>query len=217
MVRIRNVLVYVLVMQCGWLLLPAVLYADIGGICVSAFEIGQRHYGPFDYLNSEHREKKLMVVEKHHFSQEVETLKSGLESSIGGDLDYTLKSFPNHHKALYSMIKYKLQSVEGGRVNIDSMECYFQRALEVNNRDAYVYQLNGIYLHRKKKYKEALGKYLQAINLEKNNSELYYNIGLVYYNLKEYSSALKYAKMAYELNYPLPALRDKLKKINIWK
>lgn len=66
-------------------------------------------YGPFDYTNPEHRSKNLGVVERFHFTLEVESLIRGKSSYIWGDLDYTLRAFPNHHRALYAFARYEIR------------------------------------------------------------------------------------------------------------
>ena len=212
-----NLLGKVLIINLVCMSSIANLYASIGTGCDSAYVIGQHHYGPFDYMNAVHRKNKLKIVEIHHFTRSVEMLQKGKSGLIGADLDYTLKSFPNHHRALYSMMKYQLTSPEGSRAAIDSMECYFKRAVEINSRDAFVYHLHGIYLHKKIKYKAALEKYLHALKLSSNNGELFYNIGLLYFSMKDYDNSLKYAKKAYENKYPLSGLKLKLQKIGKWK
>src|SRR6185369_7527476 len=49
-------------------------------------------FGPFDYRTASEKEKD--VVESHHFTPDVASLRSGSTSSLGGDLDYTLRAFP---------------------------------------------------------------------------------------------------------------------------
>jgi len=97
-------------------------------------------YGPFDYTNPSDREKKLPIVEKFHFTPSVETLVHGNSSTVAKDLDYTLRAFPNHHRALYAMLRYQLKNKgpAGARYTI---ECYFDRALRLAPKDGEVYVL----------------------------------------------------------------------------
>jgi hypothetical protein len=57
-------------------------------------------YGPFDYRTSR---DKLAIVEIAHFTPDVEALRSGNTGQLGGDLDYTLRTSPNHARALIAM------------------------------------------------------------------------------------------------------------------
>ena len=60
-------------------------------------------YGPFDYRT---HKKELEIVEGEHFTPEVERLERGNRSGVnpGGDIDYTLRASPNHHRALKAMM-----------------------------------------------------------------------------------------------------------------
>ena len=57
-------------------------------------------YGPYDYRTD--RGNRLYLVESAHFTPVVESLISGLSGPLGAELDYTLRAFPNHHRALIS-------------------------------------------------------------------------------------------------------------------
>lgn len=58
----------------------------------------QNAFGPFDDRTA--RGYNLDVVGSYHFTPPVEALIRGASGTIGGDLDYTLRAFPNHHRAL---------------------------------------------------------------------------------------------------------------------
>ena len=61
-------------------------------------------FGPFDYRSAP--QEKLKMVHKFHFSSNVENLTGGQSGSIiGTDIDFTLRYFPNHIRALNSMVK----------------------------------------------------------------------------------------------------------------
>ena len=62
-------------------------------------------FGPFDYRTE--KGNSLYLVESAHFTPAVEAVIAGNTTYIGGDLDYTLRAFPNHHRALMSMIRSK--------------------------------------------------------------------------------------------------------------
>ena len=90
-------------------------------------------YGPYDYRTDR---DKLPIVEGAHFTPEVEALVRGRTGLVGGDIDYTLRAFPNHHRALVSMMKLgermKAPQVPGAHY---SVECYFDRALRFKPND----------------------------------------------------------------------------------
>lgn len=109
----------------------------------------QNAYGPIDYRTAPPDKKQL--VEGAHFTREVEQLVRGKTSSEpSGDLDYTLRVFPNHARALRSLMDY------GRRKKTDRLAgthwpvwCYFDRAIRFQPDDSQVRVLYGIYLQRK--------------------------------------------------------------------
>lgn len=183
------------------------------------FECGslENSYGPFDYRNSAFV-KNLYLVESAHFTSNVETLESGSTAAMPGhDLDYTLRAFPNHHRALNSMANYQIRFP--GSVPPEAShtaECYFERALRFTPDDATVRMLRGIYYAKIGKNQKALDDYKYTLEKSPNSSQIHYNIGLLYVKLKNFKLARMHAKRAYELGFPLPGLRDQLKRSGEW-
>src|SRR5437868_1067555 len=62
-------------------------------------------YGPFDYRTATAYQKQLVEIIGAHFTSSVESLQHGNTAPIGGELDYTLRAFPNHRRALLAMIR----------------------------------------------------------------------------------------------------------------
>ena len=176
-------------------------------------------YGPWDYTNPTHFRERLPMVENRHFRSQVESLKEGTTAKLpGGDLDYTLRAFPNHHRALYSMARYSLQY---GSHRIPpgahySGHCYFYRAIRFQPEDANVRLIFGIYLSLQKKYPEAIEQMQAAISLEPNSAEAHYNIGLLYEKTDAIEKAAQHARIAYDLGYPLEGLKNLLRKRGVW-
>lgn len=48
------------------------------------------------------------------------------------------------------------------------------------------------------------------------SAEIQYTLGLVYFELDDKEKALEYARKAYDKNYPLPGLQQKLKRAGYW-
>ncbi len=170
-------------------------------------------YGPFDYTNPRHFREFLPRVEAYHFSAEIENL---VGRNVVGDIDYTLRAFPNHHRALYSMSRYYLEEVpRGGHRMRYSAECYFDRARRFVPGDAAVVLLEGMYFMKLGKTVEARQRFETALAMEPNSAEIHYNAGLLFADLGEYNRAAEHAKTAYTLGYPLPGLRNKLRKAGV--
>ncbi|MCX9156854.1 hypothetical protein OPU71_12035 [Niveibacterium sp. 24ML] len=182
------------------------------------------NFGPFDYRveNAGSRTAlglPIRMVEGAHFTPEVETLKRGKTGvNPGADIDYTLRAFPNHHRALLAMMnlsfKEKTSKPRGSRYTID---CWFERGARFRPDDAVVKMLWGIYTLKVGRRDEAIKLLQEAEKAATEDPNLYYNLGLAFFDLKRYDDSLKYAHMAYALNYPLPGLREKLKRAGIWK
>jgi hypothetical protein len=110
----------------------------------------ENSYGPFDYRDPYVRSQKLRVVEDFHFTRDVESLRRGQSGSVISDLDYTLRAFPNHTRALAAISRYALQG--GGFLEtISSADCYFLRAITFTPDDAPAHLLFGNYLYKLKK------------------------------------------------------------------
>jgi len=172
-------------------------------------------YGPYDYRTGM---KKLEIVEQYHFTSDVETLRSGVSSSIGGDIDYTLRASPNHHRALMAMVNLGfMKHTERPKGAHYTIPCYFDRAIRFAPDDGTVYLVYGVYLSRSGKKPEALQALKTAESLQKDDTNIEYNLGLVYFDLKDYPNARLHAKRAYELGFTLPGLRRLLEGAGQWE
>ncbi|MEO8304470.1 MAG: tetratricopeptide repeat protein [Betaproteobacteria bacterium] len=162
-------------------------------------------------------ERKL--VEGAHFTPQVENLIRGQTSGTpAGDIDYTLRAFPNHHRALLSMmnagLKAKTDKPRGSRYTV---QCWFERAIVFRPDDGRVYMLFGIYLLRTGSHETAVRALTRAQELSEEDANLEYNLGLAYFSMKDYDKALHHAQEAYRLGFPLPGLRDMLKRAGKWQ
>jgi tetratricopeptide (TPR) repeat protein len=190
------------------------LYA--GPHCGELKQIGV--YGPFDYTNAEHKREKLPIVEAHHFTSDVEKLIRGSSGTIGADLNYTLMTFPNHHRALAAMEKLTMRDKKakpvGARYSID---CYFDRAMRFNPTDTTVRALYSNHLLKVGKPDQALEQLEYALKVEPEDPTINYNLGLLYMQRKEYEKARAHAKKAYDQGFPLPGLKNRLVQAGKWE
>jgi tetratricopeptide (TPR) repeat protein len=155
----------------------------------------------------------LNTVESNHFVKDVEMLVRGQTAPLPLDIDFVLRAFPNHYRALNSMatwqLKNKLQTLTpDGRPW--TADCYFQRALNFVPKDWRVRVVYAVYLHRAKRLDEAHEQYVAAEDLGANNADYYYSRGLLEVEMGDLDSARKYADKAYGMGMPLNGLRDKL-------
>lgn len=174
------------------------------------------HYGPFDYRTAT---DSLKVVEVPHFPPRVEALISGNTSMTpAGDISYTLRVFPNHHRALMSMMKLaEREKTDRPRDSTYTMECWLERAERFRPDDQMAKVLHGIYLAKKGKKQLALEKLDAAVELGGASPNIDYNIGLTYFEIGQFEKSLQSAHRAYAGKFPLPGLRDKLKRAGKWQ
>jgi Tfp pilus assembly protein PilF len=177
----------------------------------------ENHFGPFDYRTAPADKRKM--VESYHFTRDVETLRKGNTSmNIGADISYTLRVFPNHARALNSMANLaRRQKTEKPKGSDFTMSCWFQRALQFAPDDPNVRGVYGVQLLREDKPKQALDQFRHAEEGTGGGGNLYYNMGLAYFDLKDYDHARQYAHKAYAKGFTLPGLKEKLQRAGQWK
>ncbi|PPD35122.1 MAG: hypothetical protein CTY19_03210 [Methylomonas sp.] len=179
---------------------------------------GAQGYGPFDYLQKSHFKKELELVETAHFTYEVENLIKGNAGNLLQDLDYTLRAWPNHHRALLSVIRFQLEvknKLRSGKLQSPA-ECYIQRALHFSPQDAVNNSLYGHYLHKIGFIEKAIEYYEKALKLDPENAKFSYSYSLLLIDMKRYEDAVKYAKIAYKRRDTPKGLKQKLEKLGVW-
>jgi tetratricopeptide (TPR) repeat protein len=195
-----------------------VSYADeitCGSLAESAFSDGPKDY--------RHASKAIRdLVERVHFTQDVESLRRGATGErIAKDIDYTLRAFPNHPRALLAMsrlsIKQRRNRPAGARWPI---ECYFERAIRFRPDDPMPHLIAGLHFAKVGQKDEAVRNLDQADALTigtPSDANLQYNLGLGYLEVGMHEKSLQHAKRAYELGFPLPGLKNRLVKAGVWK
>lgn len=216
----------------GRLMIAAVVVGALGASDVYADQrcarIDQGDTRPEDYRTATEEYKH--VVESFHFTAEIqrEAMRGDSQRPIRGtwsDLDYTLRRFPNHPRALYMMGIFELRlrkfNEEAWRKLTMEPEflpsiCYFERAARFAPDDAGVPNALGILLHRAGKPEEALKSFQKAVELAPEAPEAHYNLGLSQFALGRYQQAAISARRAYELGYQKQDLKIKLKRKGHW-
>lgn len=171
--------------------------------------------GPFDYRNER---QLLSVVETHHFTPKVEALISGQSRyEVGGDLDFVLRAYPNHPKALLTAMRWAEKNKTLSPVDMPHpVECYFERALRFRPDDNVVRMLYAIFLTRNQRNAEAVRQLDEVSARGVDNAFTLYNAGMQYFDLKEYRKAQARAQEALAMGFPAVELRDRLKSVGQW-
>jgi tetratricopeptide (TPR) repeat protein len=172
-------------------------------------------FGPFDYRKD--RGNNLYLVESAHFTPQVEALVRSVTGYLGGDIDYTLRAYPNHHKALVSMMRLgeRLKARQVPKANWE-VECYFVRATAFAPDDPVVRMLYAGYLNKQQRRDAALQQLSAAERHAGENPFTHYNLGLNYLELAAHDKALKHAHRAMELGFPRTELKDRLAAAGKW-
>lgn len=180
-------------------------------------------YGPYDYTDPQHYRERLPIVEEYHFNSDVENLRNTMSGgTIGSHLLYVIRSFPNHHRALVSFSRLWERSgapldPPPGVGPQQSPDYLYRRAIEFAPADGMVKLLYAIYLVNNDRRTDAIPLLDQAAELESDNADVNYNLGLMYLKLGQHEKASAHGTRAYEMGHPLPGLRKKMIAAGIWE
>jgi len=171
-----------------------------------------------DYLDPG-AQSRIRGIERNHLNSDVESLTRGQSSGVGGDLRFILNTIPNHHRAMYAMMRLALRDKTDRPAETQpyTVLCWLQRATVYSPEDGQSYLVFGVYLARLGQKQAALEQMLQADKLIPGDANVAYNLGLIYVDLKDYENAREYAKRAYDGGFPLPGLRQKLVQAGQWR
>ncbi|MFN0163525.1 MAG: ABC transporter permease [Burkholderiales bacterium] len=172
-------------------------------------------YGPYDYWVNK---AELPIVDSNHFTPEVETLQRGKSSSIGGDLDYTLRAFPNHARALVAMVnlgvKERTAKPSGSRYTV---ECWLIRAIQFRPNDATARVIYASFLSKAGRRPQAVKELEAAEAAGATSPNFHYNLGLAYLDVGDFEKSLDHAHKAYLGGFNLPGLKSRLLKAGKWR
>ena len=185
----------------------------VGANCSLTLE--QSGAGPHDYRTER---QGLAVVERRHFTGRVEALISGESTKTPGpDIDYTLAKYPNHHRALLSLVRLaaKLKTPQVPDMPF-SVACYFERAVRFRPNDTVARIIYAGYLGSTGQRDAATAQLERAADLSQGNPLTHYNIGMAYLEFKNLDQAVVHAQMAYGQGVTLPYLRDRLRAAGRW-
>ncbi len=175
----------------------------------------KNHYGPWDYRI--HRGETLDVVERRHFTPEIEALLRGKTASIGQDLSYTLRTFPNHHRALIAAERFAERAKTPQPKDMEfTVDCYFRRALAWKSDDVIARMLYARYLFTQGRGTEAKS-HLEMVLADKRATALTtHNVGMVAADFQDYELALRAARQSREMGFESMDLVNRLQTQGRW-
>jgi hypothetical protein len=176
------------------------------------------HFGPFDYRTASASTRKL--VEDFHFTIGVESMTrpaTTMFHDMANDVEYTLRVFPNHHRALITMgrlaDRFKRDPPPGTNLTV---ECWFDRALRFRPDDTVARSLYAQFLHRRNRRDEAVLQLDLAAGEAEESALSLHNIGLVYLEFGEVDKALAQAHRAATLGLSNSRLEAMLRFRKLW-
>ena len=185
-------------------------------------------FGPYDYRPDKYvyettygsHKNRVNIVERAHFTIETEMLvsrKTGLVVPPGADLSYTLRAFPNHHRALMTLIALsEKEKTDKPRESIYTVDCWFRRAVAWVPDDNVVKMIYSTYLVKTNRRNEAEEQLETAARQAGDNVFTHHNLGLVYFDMKMYEKALLHAHKTYGLGMTVQTLKEQLKGAGKW-
>lgn len=176
-------------------------------------------FGPYDYRTAP--KSALENVETHHFTPQVEQMIRGVTTGtedMGKDVAYVLGVFPNHHRALITMMRLGEKDRNDQPRGADrSIECFFDRAVRYARDDTVARLMYAMWLRKKGRSEDSLSQTRAAEQLAVTDNPLtHYNIGMSYFELGQYDQAAAAALRARELGLDRPELIDRLKGVKKW-
>jgi tetratricopeptide (TPR) repeat protein len=181
-------------------------------LCISMPLLAQFHPADY-YLARANKSGPLQIAEQLHLQKAERHLAAREYESAYGESKFTLGQFPNHPQALLVVIDV-CSKWKSPRCTVDDL---LQKAKEINPKAADTYVIGGIYLHRVHRYQDAIQSFNEAIKLDPSSVNAHYNLGLSYFETKQYARANDEAQQAYALGAPLSGLRMKLQGVKQWK
>lgn len=155
-------------------------------------------YGPYDYRYN--KGKELQLVESAHFTPEVASLMAGKSGMLDADIDYTLRAFPNHHRALLSLAELAVREHATKLPHMNfSVPCFFIRGIHWAPNDPMINALYAYYLSRIHQNDLAIAQIKEAISKNPDSPRTAYTLGLAYYYLEDYTKAREYSNKAKKL------------------
>jgi tetratricopeptide (TPR) repeat protein len=200
----------------------AMLIGVVAGGIVASPAAQSAQFGPFDYYDLGNTPPSALgYVEVEHFGPVTEQRRhSGDYCWYYGDLDYTLRAFPNHPGALQAVATYLetrqpcdtntvgrtrssrsspvdiMSQIEGGDWRRVTAEGYFTRAISFRPNHMETHLLYARYLHRAKKYEEALKAMERAKSLAPDSETVNFELASLHFDMGKLTLGKSYLAKA---------------------
>jgi tetratricopeptide (TPR) repeat protein len=172
--------------------------------------------GSDTFIHVHHYCAGIAYLQRAKFTSDPSQLPFLLQSAQT-EAGYTFERIPTT-SPLYSTIAVTLSQIMKMRKQNEKADEYLDRALAAQPHDALAYVGKALLQRDMKKLEAARDTLLRGDEaVEGRSVEIHYNLGLILLELGELDRAYEYASKAYAAGYPLPGLKERLKKAGAWK
>ena len=194
----------------------ATIVASAGLALLLGSDLARGQVGNRDYYNpgTDGNDTALFAnVHSYHLQPAFDALARGNLKGAHDHFEFILNAYPNSPQALNGMSELCTTKWKSPACDADA---WFEKAAARNPSASMTWVIYGLHLQRKGQLREAIEKFEHALELRPNDINAHYNLGLLYFDLKDYEKANRHAQMSYALGAPLPGLRDKLMRAKAW-
>lgn len=179
----------------------------------------ENDYRPSKWKDPKRSEWLLNDVEKNHFLPRTEMLMQSTRGmGIGHDLNYVLHWWPNHHRALLTLVRLgEREGTDAPAGTKFTIGCYFERAVRFAPDDTVLRGLYARYLAQRGERAQALFQLELLKDHAGDNPLSQQNAGLIYFEMQEFAKALEQAYVVEDLGLPQTnVLRQQLEAAGKW-
>jgi tetratricopeptide (TPR) repeat protein len=175
----------------------------------------RRAIGEPSFLHVHHYCAGIIWLSRAKVEANAERRKSYLEYA-NTEISYTFDRIPDS-SPIYPTVAVNMARARLERGQPEDAIAAVQHAVETHPQDPRPYIGMAVIYRDMKKLdlaRDALLKGDEAVGGA--SAEIQYTLGLIYFELDDKENALAYARKAYDKNYPLPGLQQKLKRAGYW-
>jgi len=178
-------------------------------------EIQRRAIGDPSFLHVHHYCAGIIWLSRAKVETDPAHHKSYLDYA-NTEISYTYERIPES-SPIYPIVAVNMARARVAVGQNDEAIAAVERAVETHPQDPRPYIGMAVIYRDMKKLdlaRDALLKGDEAVGGA--SAEIQYTLGLIYFELDDKENALAYARKAYDKNYPLPGLQQKLKRAGYW-
>ena len=178
-------------------------------------EIAKRAIGETAFLSIHHACAGSMWLERARYEKD-KTRRNFMYNQVTMETSYTLARVPETSPLMPGLLA-NMAAAARGLGNDDRAVEYLQHAVELLPENPATYVSLGLLYRSMGDLQKSRDVFVRGSKATGESSpELNYDFALLLLQLKEFPLAVHHARLAYSLGFPLPGLKNKLKKLGLW-